>query len=160
MVSACCASATQLLCHVLPHTVHQACIENAQGGTCIVNTTEDGRHARLAKVWKRCFVLYFVSLCEPEHSGGSMCVHGRQRNHCKDCGGVSLCKHKRQKSRCKECGGSGICEHGRQRWCCSACKMQVKSTSVHTATVMARIIVSPGCIVECKNTVPPDKWCV
>ena len=38
-------------------------------------------------------------------SGGSVCVHGRQKHLCKvgDCKGTSLCVHYRQKSKCKQC---------------------------------------------------------
>ena len=49
------------------------------------------------------------------------CEHGRQKSHCKECGGNSICSHGRRKSQCKECGGSSICEHGRQKPCCKEC---------------------------------------
>jgi hypothetical protein len=49
------------------------------------------------------------------------CQHGRQRNTCKECGGVSICEHGRQRNTCKECGGASMCEHGRQRNTCKNC---------------------------------------
>ena len=56
-----------------------------------------------------------------ECGGGGICEHGRQRNGCKECGGAGICEHGRERYRCKECGGSGICEHGRQRYDCKEC---------------------------------------
>ena len=50
-----------------------------------------------------------------------LCVHGRKRGVCKDCGGSEVCEHGKQRSKCKECGGSQICEHGRQRSQCKEC---------------------------------------
>jgi hypothetical protein len=41
----------------------------------------------------------------------SICVHGRRKSQCKDCG-TGYCKHKRQKYRCRDCG-TGYCPHGR-----------------------------------------------
>ena len=32
-----------------------------------------------------------------------MCEHGRERNRCKECGGVYICEHGRRRSDCKEC---------------------------------------------------------
>jgi len=49
------------------------------------------------------------------------CPHGRQKNLCKECGGVSICEHNRIKIRCVDCGGSQICEHGRQKHLCKEC---------------------------------------
>ena len=43
------------------------------------------------------------------------CEHGRQKSHCKDCGGSEVCEHNRRKSQCKDCGGSQICEHNKRR---------------------------------------------
>ena len=59
--------------------------------------------------------------------GQSLCIHGRQKIHCKQCRPKrckSFCKHGRQKSRCKDCNGVGICEHKRDRYRCKLC-MQV-----------------------------------
>uniref|UniRef100_A0A0G4FN44 CBM20 domain-containing protein n=1 Tax=Chromera velia CCMP2878 TaxID=1169474 RepID=A0A0G4FN44_9ALVE len=53
--------------------------------------------------------------------GKSICEHGRQRRHCKECGGSSICVHGRRRYECKECGGSSICVHGRQRYHCKDC---------------------------------------
>jgi len=49
------------------------------------------------------------------------CIHGRLKNHCKQCGGTSICQHGRQKNLCKECGGASICEHNRIRNTCKQC---------------------------------------
>ena len=49
------------------------------------------------------------------------CVHRRQRNQCKECGGASFCEHGRRRSQCKECGGASFCEHGRRRSQCKEC---------------------------------------
>ena len=49
------------------------------------------------------------------------CPHGRQRYHCKECGGKGVCEHGRQRPICKECGGRQICVHGRQRYYCKDC---------------------------------------
>uniref|UniRef100_A0A0G4HC16 CBM20 domain-containing protein n=1 Tax=Chromera velia CCMP2878 TaxID=1169474 RepID=A0A0G4HC16_9ALVE len=56
-----------------------------------------------------------------ECGGRSICEHGRIRSRCKECGGGGICEHGRIRSRCKECGGSGICEHGRKRSQCKEC---------------------------------------
>uniref|UniRef100_A0A0G4HRW6 CBM20 domain-containing protein n=1 Tax=Chromera velia CCMP2878 TaxID=1169474 RepID=A0A0G4HRW6_9ALVE len=56
-----------------------------------------------------------------ECGGGSICEHGRIRSQCKECGGKSLCEHGRPRHQCKECGGKGICEHGRPRHQCKEC---------------------------------------
>ena len=53
--------------------------------------------------------------------GSAFCEHGRQKAHCKDCGGSCICEHGRRKSHCKDCGGSMICEHGRQKHVCADC---------------------------------------
>ena len=56
-----------------------------------------------------------------ECGGGSICGHGRIKSQCKQCGGVSICEHGRIKSKCKECGGASICQHGRQKSRCKEC---------------------------------------
>uniref|UniRef100_A0A0G4FZS0 CR-type domain-containing protein n=1 Tax=Chromera velia CCMP2878 TaxID=1169474 RepID=A0A0G4FZS0_9ALVE len=56
-----------------------------------------------------------------ECGGGSLCEHGRVRCRCRECGGKSICQHGRERHICKECGGEGICEHGRQRFQCKDC---------------------------------------
>ena len=55
-----------------------------------------------------------------------LCIHGRQKYKCKECGGASLCEHGRQKSRCKDCFDlkrkpAGICKHGKERYRCNKC---------------------------------------
>jgi hypothetical protein len=49
------------------------------------------------------------------------CPHGKQKWHCKDCGGSQICKHKKALSYCIECGGRAICKHRRQRHHCKEC---------------------------------------
>jgi hypothetical protein len=56
-----------------------------------------------------------------ECGGGSICEHGRERSQCKDCGGASICEHGRIRSKCKDCGGASICEHNRLRSTCKDC---------------------------------------
>uniref|UniRef100_A0A0G4FEB1 CBM20 domain-containing protein n=1 Tax=Chromera velia CCMP2878 TaxID=1169474 RepID=A0A0G4FEB1_9ALVE len=56
-----------------------------------------------------------------DRHGRILCLHGRVRTTCKECGGGSVCKHGRQRSQCKECGGKGYCEHGRLRYYCKEC---------------------------------------
>ena len=56
------------------------------------------------------------------------CEHGRQKSHCKECGGSTICEHNRERNKCKECGGASICEHGRQRNTCKICTDPIKIT--------------------------------
>ena len=49
------------------------------------------------------------------------CVHDKQKNHCKICGGSSICEHKKQRNMCKKCNGSYICIHNRFRNQCKEC---------------------------------------
>ena len=56
-----------------------------------------------------------------ECGGASICNHNRRRNHCKECEGASICEHNRQRNYCKECGGASICNHNRQRSSCKEC---------------------------------------
>ena len=56
--------------------------------------------------------------------GRYKCIHNRQKNKCKDCGGSAICEHKRIRSRCKDCGGGSICEHKRRRSVCKDCKQK------------------------------------
>jgi hypothetical protein len=51
-----------------------------------------------------------------------LCIHNRQKSHCKECGGSAFCKHNRQERNCKDCKGNGICEHNRQKAQCKECK--------------------------------------
>ena len=37
-----------------------------------------------------------------------ICVHGKNRRYCKDCGGIGICLHNVYKRFCKDCKGSGI----------------------------------------------------
>jgi hypothetical protein len=56
-----------------------------------------------------------------ECGGSAFCEHGKQKAQCKECVGSSFCKHGKRKSTCKECGGSSICEHGRHKAICKEC---------------------------------------
>ena len=56
----------------------------------------------------------------------SVCVHGRRKTQCKDCG-TGYCKHKRQKYQCRDCG-TGHCPHGHRlqdRINCKVCHPSV-----------------------------------
>jgi hypothetical protein len=46
-------------------------------------------------------------LLRDEGMGRKKCEHGRQRSHCKDCGGGGICEHGRRRSGCKDCGDGG-----------------------------------------------------
>ena len=52
------------------------------------------------------------------------CEHGKEKYHCKECGGSGICEHGKRKSDCKECGGSAFCEHGKQKSQCKECDKQ------------------------------------
>ena len=49
------------------------------------------------------------------------CEHGKQKNICKECGGVGICKHGKKRTLCKECNGGSICKHNRERRYCKDC---------------------------------------
>ena len=53
--------------------------------------------------------------------GTGLCLHGRQRSVCRECGGKSICEHGRRRSICKQCGGGSVCQHGRIRSQCKEC---------------------------------------
>ena len=53
--------------------------------------------------------------------GSRFCEHGREEYHCKECGGNGICAHWKNKYYCKECGGNGICMHGNIRYHCKEC---------------------------------------
>ena len=59
-------------------------------------------------------------------TSSSVCVHGRRKTQCKDCG-TGYCKHKRQKYQCKDCG-TGYCLHGHRldRRNCTVCHPEGK----------------------------------
>ena len=54
------------------------------------------------------------------------CVHGKQRNYCRDCGGASICEHGRQRPSCRDCGGTRFCNHFRTRRTCKLCGTHYK----------------------------------
>ena len=49
------------------------------------------------------------------------CIHGKQKDFCKACGGSQICTHGKARGTCKACGGSQICSHGKQRVQCKEC---------------------------------------
>jgi hypothetical protein len=55
----------------------------------------------------------------------NMCVHGRWKYTCKDCGApgaeATMCEHRRRKYECRDCGGAGLCEHGSWKTRCKIC---------------------------------------
>ena len=53
--------------------------------------------------------------------GIGLCIHGRQRSVCRECGGKGICEHGRRRTTCRECGGASICEHDRRRSECKEC---------------------------------------
>jgi len=54
------------------------------------------------------------------------CPHDRQKQKCRDCGGIGICKHNRQKYQCYDCGGSDVCKHKLQRYYCKTCSNPIK----------------------------------
>jgi hypothetical protein len=67
---------------------------------------------------------HYIDLLQPtlnKNASHVDCPHGRQHNHCKDCGGVGICEHNKQKAQCKQCGGSNICEHNKFKSSCKQC---------------------------------------
>jgi len=54
------------------------------------------------------------------------CPHDRQKQKCRDCGGIGICKHNRQKYKCIDCGGSDVCKHKLLRYYCKTCSDPVK----------------------------------
>lgn len=53
--------------------------------------------------------------------GTGLCIHGKQRSVCRECGGKGICEHDRLRYICKECQGASICEHNRRRDQCKKC---------------------------------------
>ena len=60
------------------------------------------------------------SYCK-ECGGSQICIHGKNKKNCKECGGLNICIHGKIKSYCKECGGSQICIHGKRKSNCKEC---------------------------------------
>lgn len=59
------------------------------------------------------------------------CVHGRQKAHCRDCGGTIFCRHDKRKNLCTECGGSSMCIHGRRARECKSIECRQNSMCKH-----------------------------
>ena len=49
------------------------------------------------------------------------CSHGKQRNQCRECGGVSFCTHGKRRNIFVDCGGSFYLQHDKQRQTCKIC---------------------------------------
>ncbi len=84
----------------------------------------EGRMSKKKRCREMCIhgrIRYYCSDC----GGGGVCIHGRQRYHCSDCGGGGICIHGRNRSFCSDCGGGGMCIHGRRRYHCSDCPHKV-----------------------------------
>ena len=56
-----------------------------------------------------------------ECGGKYYCIHGKGKRICRQCGGNDRCIHDREKYTCKECGGSSFCNHGRIKSKCIEC---------------------------------------
>ena len=50
-----------------------------------------------------------------------ICIHGKRKYNCINCGGKRVCEHGKWKYQCKICGGKGICEHGKRKYLCKIC---------------------------------------
>ena len=62
-------------------------------------------------------IKYFCKEC----GGSQICKHDRIKYACKKCKGSLYCMHNKQKQKCKECGGSQICIHNKQQQQCKEC---------------------------------------
>ena len=51
-----------------------------------------------------------------------ICIHGKCKYFCRECGGTQICEHNKIKPYCKECKGSQICTHDIQKYLCKGCK--------------------------------------
>ena len=67
--------------------------------------------------------------------GQRICIHGRQKAQCRDCKrngvtgtGSQICEHDKRRSVCKKCKGSQICEHGKRKTACDMCKSRGRDT--------------------------------
>jgi hypothetical protein len=68
---------------------------------------------------KRGPCMHGQSRCKPCKKG--YCIHDKQINRCRECGGISYCEHGKRRSRCADCGGGEICEHRIIRGNCIEC---------------------------------------
>lgn len=59
------------------------------------------------------------------------CMHGKQRAHCRDCGGSIFCAHDKRKNLCALCGGSSMCVHGRRARECKSIECREGSMCKH-----------------------------
>ena len=91
------------------------------------------------KPFKNGFTKQCISCCERKQKSAikKMCIHNKQKNHCKFCGdglcehnkakynckqcGTGHCIHGKRKSRCRECFGSEVCPHKNRKSCCVIC---------------------------------------
>jgi hypothetical protein len=62
----------------------------------------------------------------PIHDPGKrvryVCIHGKRKETCKECGGSAICIHNHHRRFCRQCKGASLCWHGVQKSRCSLCK--------------------------------------
>ena len=51
-----------------------------------------------------------------------VCIHGKRKETCAQCGGSAICVHKRHRRFCRQCKGASLCCHGVQKSRCTSCK--------------------------------------
>jgi len=80
--------------------------------------------------------------------GSKICVHGKQKNVCKEgCGGVSICIHGKRKVYCMEgCGGSAMCfKHRKEKYKCKECprpkKIKAAERIAETEVVVDTVMI-------------------
>lgn len=99
---------------------------------------EEVSFGEFGKLWNRQVETRLCPLVEspnteiksPEFINSSqICIHGKVKGTCVDCGGQRICIHGRQKAQCRDCkrngvpgAGSQICEHDKRRSVCKICK--------------------------------------
>ncbi len=53
-----------------------------------------------------------------------VCIHGKRKETCKECGGSGICVHKHHRRFCKQCQGTSLCWHGVQKSRCTLCRQK------------------------------------
>jgi len=51
-----------------------------------------------------------------------VCIHGKNKKICRQCGGSKICIHNKYKNDCNICLGSRICKHLKHKKRCKLCK--------------------------------------
>ena len=75
-----------------------------------------------------------------ECGGNEICLHGKQRYKCKDCMGRGICIHDIQRYFCRSCGGKGICSHDRRKNECILCKSKSTAVKQDFATAAENVV--------------------